>query len=90
MSRPIDADRLKKQFPNMQKGFEHQIKEGYFSPQYVALMIDEAPTLEIPKVTQCYECKDWHGDSDGWGMCSMLGREVEQYFYCGYGKKGNG
>ena len=76
--RAIDADRLKDNFPNLHKGVEWQIKDGYFSPQYVALMIDEAPTIGVAAVTRCVECKHMEG-----GWCRLMARSVKNDFFCG-------
>lgn len=88
--RPIDADRLKDNFPNLHKGVEWQIKDGYFSPQYVALMIDEAPTIGAATVTTCVECRNCESGYDevkSWQRCRILKRDVDAGFFCGYADK---
>lgn len=91
--RLINAEALKKCFPNLGKGYEHQIKDGYFSPQYVETMINEAPTIEVARVTLCHDCVYLDmgaNDADAWCRCRILRKEVDPYFFCGYARQKKG
>lgn len=84
MSRYIDAEWLKAEFPH-NEDWNYPVNTN----SYVVEMIDEAPSIDIVMCPNCRKCKEQggHANCNGYLYCTRQKTLVDEDCFCSWGER---